>query len=162
MAAFFVPFSFAHGEGGAEKEINGLIIDVGYDPNPLIAGKESSFSIGLANASTEMPVDVDKIWLRLSTPEQVVYAGTHLPENGFAPLSIVLPKAGEYTLSVRFYKDGEAKSLASADFSLQVKGTSSSLALGAFGVIFFLLGILAAGIIGYIIWVAKHKRKKLK
>ena len=162
-----IPFSFAHLDGGFDQEVNGYLIDVGYDPNPIFADYPLMLSIGVLNATTQAPIEVSKVWVRLSTEEGVVYAATHLPEHGVAPLSMILPKAGEYTLSVRFYQGDGPKSIASADFPLTVNGGAGSS--GAFGnswaVLFLFSGMVVAGIVGFIFGkavktVSKSKRLK--
>jgi hypothetical protein len=153
--------SLAHMSGGADKQVGDYLIDLGYDPNPLFAGYPSTFSIGLINATLMTPIEVEKIWVRISTPERVVYAGTHLPENGFAPFSLILPEGGNYTMSVRFYEEGQIKSVASADFSIDVKGAPSKGMVGAYVGVFLVIGMIVAGIIGYIVGVARKTGKTL-
>jgi ABC-type cobalt transport system substrate-binding protein len=161
MAVLSVPLSPAHMAGGADKRVGDYLIDMGYDPNPLFSGYPATFSVGLINATLETPIDVEKVWVRISTPDRVVYAGTHLPENGFAPISLVIPEGSNYTMSVRFYEEGQARSLASADFPIDVKGAPSQGMVGAYIGFFLLLGMIVAGVIGYIIGVARGSGKAL-
>ena len=119
------------------------------------------------NASTQEPVDIDKIWVRLSTDVGVVYAGTHFAQNGIAPISLVLPRGGEYTLSVRFYLGDGPKAIASADFPIAVSSDddSSKSSGNSRAVFFFFLGLVVVGIVGYILGKGaktKRKNKKLK
>ncbi len=156
------PFSFAHMAGSFEKEMDGYLIDVGHDPNPISADESAYFSAGLLNSTTETPAQFDKVWLRLSIKGKVVYAGTHLPENGFASMSTVLPEGGAYTLSVRFYNGGQVKALAAADFPFTVDGAigKGSMLNGKWGAAFLIAGMLIAGIIGYVIGSSAEARKR--
>lgn len=151
-----LPFSSAHLEGGIDKEVDGYTIDIGYDPDPLFAGHPAYLSVGLFNATTKEAAKTDKMWMRLSTGQGVVYAGTYLPENGVAPMSLIFPRPGEYSLAVRFYDGNNPKAIAAADIPLTVNGAAArdSILSSARGVLFMVAGLLVAGVIGYVAGVA--------
>ncbi|HIJ18955.1 TPA: hypothetical protein HA372_04695 [Candidatus Woesearchaeota archaeon] len=162
MLLLALPLSSAHLGGGIDKEANGYTIDVGYDPDPLLAQHPAYLSIGLFNATTKEAAETDKMWMRLSTDQGVVYAGMYLPENGVAPMSLIFPRGGEYTLAVRFYDGDNPEAVAAADIPLTVNGAAAqgSMLTNAWGVLFMAAGVLVAGVIGYVAGVAASTGKR--
>ncbi len=95
---FFPPFVSAHLEGGNDVVAGGYLVDFGYSPLPLAAGVKSVIAFNLANASSGKVVSPDKVWVRISTGEEVVFAGTFQPEVKHVVFTYVFPKPGNYAI----------------------------------------------------------------
>lgn len=141
---------YGHGLGQSlEKEVDGYVIDVGYDASDKVyAGEAIRFDFNLWEKNRTDPADFDHVWVRIAPGEGILFAGfLYRPEFLLTGMSYAFANAGRYELTVRFL-DKDGKSIAEASFPIEVfsdKSVWSSLlnggtAIGA--VLGFVLGII--------------------
>ena len=115
----------AHGLGQSlEKEVNGYIIDVGYDAIDVIeTGAPIRFDFNLLTKDRASTGGFTHVWVKISPNDTgLSFAGfLHRPEFLLTGMSYTFQNAGQYELTVRFL-DNEDKNLAEATFPLEVKG----------------------------------------
>lgn len=151
VSVVLIPFGvFAHSLGQSlEKEVGEYVVDIGYDSpvTTVLEGEPIRFDFNLWNKDRAV-VDFTSVWVRVAPAESgITFAGyLGYPPFGAVGMSYTFPKAGEYTLTARFF-NGE-QTLAEATFPLQVEGTNdvkisnSSPGLIVAGVSGFILGVL--------------------
>ena len=111
--------SYAHLAAGEDKEIAGYIVDFGYEPEQIEAGRASVMLFGIANASTEEAVETTGVWVRISSADKVLFAGT-IDAGETASMSYVFPASGTYEITARFDKaDGQ---ILQTSFNVNVGG----------------------------------------
>ena len=123
MNWLFVSFIVsAHLEGGKDKAVNGYLIDFGYDPKNPIANEKTIIVISLFNETTQEVIEPTKVWIRISSSNDVVFAGTFKPETQNIAFSFTFPESGTFEITTRFFEDENL--IVEADFDLNVKGKS--------------------------------------
>jgi hypothetical protein len=150
-----LPFSFAHLAAGEDVEIDGYAIDMGYDPERIIAGEPFTLLLSISNSTTEEQLNPRKVWVRIAEndeEEEIVFAGTFLPEARSVSTVMSLPESGAYVLDARFYGDG-AKAWAAAEFSIQVEREKDDGMVMAW--VLVALGTAVLLIIGYVWYKAR-------
>lgn len=159
-AALALPFLYAdaHSTGASfEKEINGYLIDVGYDPITLAAQEQQRFDFGVSKKGSTEAIDFTDIWVRIAPKERgIIFAsGLHKPDFGLPGMTFTFPRAGEYELTVRFQKNGEV--ITEASFPLTVEtgeaGTAATSRIGTMGGL--IIGIFMGAGIGF--FMARQK-----
>jgi len=117
IGAFIV---YGHLDGGKDKEIDGYLIDFGYDPKNPIANEKTIIVISLFNETTQEVIEPTKVWIRISSSKDVVFAGTFKPETQNIAFSFTFPESGDFEITTRFFEDENL--IVEADFDLNVKG----------------------------------------
>lgn len=145
--------SLAHGSGTSfEKEINGLLVDIGYEPEIAQAGEQVLFDFGLRSKTDDAETSFDSVWIRIEQGGRTLIAsGVAQPPLGPATLLVALPSASVESLTVytRFEKDGKA--LAEASFSLPVLGSLQENTPAPFqDSLPLLLGAILGVVVGFI------------
>lgn len=120
FALFVTSHAHGHGLGSSiEKSIEGKLIDIGYDPEDVQAGKTVIYDFALLDGATNEPVEYTDIWVRIYEGRKTYLAtGIARANLGKTTLSYVYPEEGEYVMSVRFKNEDEK--LVEADFDLPV------------------------------------------
>lgn len=162
VSALALPWFYAHAHGtGAsfEKEINGYLIDVGYDPVILAAQEQQRFDFGVSKKGSTEAVDFTDIWVRIAPKERgIIFAsGIHRPDFGLPGMTFTFPRAGEYELTVRFQKNGNV--IAETSFPLTVEtGEAGTPAASRMGTIVSLgIGIILG--VGIGLFIARQKNR---
>jgi hypothetical protein len=151
----------AHGDGASfETEVEGYFIDIGYDPEFVVAGERVRFDFNTypTTASSTGEVFTD-VWVSIEQDKNLIFSGAvDKPTFGATGFNIVLPNAGEYELKARFQNNGTKVS--EAAFPLTVTAgaqvQTSNLIPNA-SVLSILLAALIALALGYGIgrWFAR-------
>lgn len=127
---YFLSFIFgfnglAHGLGQSlEKEVNGYLVDIGYDAVDVIeANNAIRFDFNLWEKNRIDMANFDYIWVRISPSDRgISFAGfLYRPELLLTGMSYTFQNSGQYELTVRFL-DKEDKILAETSFPLEVRG----------------------------------------
>lgn len=143
----------AHGSGASfERVVNGLKIDIGYDPEIIVSGDLQRFDFELFD-SKDNEVDFEDVWVKISEgDERVVFAsGIIKGDINGARMSYTFPKEGKYYLYVRYDKSG--KNLAESSFSIDVvedslnKNTKNKL--GSVWLVYIVLSFIAGFTLKY-------------
>jgi hypothetical protein len=143
--------AFSHGLGQSlEKEVNGYIIDVGYDAiDKIEAGQATRFDFNLTNKEKNQNIDFDHVWVRISPKEGgIIFAGYLFhPEYLLTGMSFSFPKEGNYEVTVRFI-DKDDKSIAETTFPLEIipgeRASGSSNTQLIYGALGLAAGFIAA------------------
>jgi hypothetical protein len=145
----FVPTALqAHLDGASfEEEKEGYLIDIGYEPELLVATEQIRLDFKL---STEEMVDpFTDVWVYVEK-NGVVYFSGGIHESFFGPtgLTLVLPEAGNYIVSARFQNNGIL--VVETEFPIVV-GVTKAAATDTrnTAVVFFLALLLGIGL-GYL------------
>jgi hypothetical protein len=111
-------FVFGHGDGESlEKEVDGYLIDIGYNTPEFIAGSSVVFEFDISKE--EESIDFDDVWVRISEDNKTIFAsGINNAEFGGARMTYSFPYEGAYEFSVRFQNGSE--SIAEAVFPIEV------------------------------------------
>jgi hypothetical protein len=154
--------SSAHVTGAFfEKEVGNFIVDIGYDPEIIVARESSAFSFDLLDKTNRDPQEFTSIWVKIDKGEQTTLAtGIARQSLGITTLLYTFPEAGEYELNVR-YQSGD-DSIAEASFPIVVEEGEGGSLFGKFSsqiiVGFSLISTIGAFILGTIL----SKRRKIE
>lgn len=146
MLLIAAPIAFAHGGGESfEENVDGYLIDIGYNTDEFQAGQAVLFDFSL-ETSSEYNVEYTDIWVRILKDGKAVFAsGIHNSSFGGARMTYTFPEEGKYELSVRYQKGSEK--LVSASFPLTVlPADEDSSTAGNSNILSILFGILGIGI----------------
>jgi len=110
----------AHLAGGIDKELDGYIIDLSFDPKEPQKNQKTVFAISLFNETTQEVIESTKVWVRISSSKDVVFAGTFKPELQNIAFSYTFPESGSFEISTKFFDNENL--IVEADFDLNVKG----------------------------------------
>lgn len=141
----------AHGDGASfETEADGYFIDIGYDPELVVAGERVRFDFNtypsVASSTGEVFTDV---WVSIEQDKNLIFSGAvDKPTFGATGFNIVLPSAGEYELKARFQNNGVKVS--EATFPLTVAAGSETVGTNS-AAGYQMLPILAAAFIALVI-----------
>ena len=104
----FLSFGLAHAHLDSGEDIidNGHIIDMGHSPKRVIVGDAVNFALNIVDESTESPLNVSSVWVRISYGKDVMFSGALDSQRGSSTFSFIFPRAGEYALDTRFM-DGD-------------------------------------------------------
>ncbi|MHB1086569.1 MAG: hypothetical protein ACYCZ0_02365 [Minisyncoccota bacterium] len=164
LALLLVPnAAFAHGGAAltfTSTTTEGYIVDVDIEDGYLESGVFTRIDFGLfADVARTKSVDFTDMWVRIvdedSTPKgTTLFAGPIAkPDVGGNGFAFRFPKAGVYTLSVRYNDANQGaygETVADAEFALNVSRSADENTFG-FGVEFW-VGLLA-GLFGTVIAV---------
>lgn len=149
ILTIFVPSaSFAHSSGASfEKEVNGYLVDIGYDPAQFTALSPSSFDFDLIDTKSSERVDYTDVWVRINQGNQALLAtGVHKQNLGGATLLHTFAEPGNYELIVRYQNNGEE--IASATFPLEVLPSDEGTDPASTGYGGILIGVIVLLIVG--------------
>ncbi len=142
LFTFVTANSYAHGTGAdLIKEINGYTIDIGYEPEIIYAGETVSFDFLLKKDT--LKEEFTDVWVRITQDSKSIFAtGIHNQDFGGTTLLYEFEKEGNYTLHVRYQKDGE--SITEAEFPIAVTPSDSQNESNSpKPVIFIIVGLVA-------------------
>jgi len=120
--ALFSQFSSAHLGGGEDRFVGDYIIEFSYAPAVPKQGEAVTIVLSLANNTTVQPIETEKILVRISDSDKLIFAGSFLPENSNVAVAYVFQRGGEYEIEPVFYKNGSI--LVSTKFKLAVEETA--------------------------------------
>ena len=152
MFLFMISSVSAHLDAGEDKVIDDYIVDFGYSPAELESYSPVTFAFNLVDKDTEEPIDIDAVWVRISSKE-VVFAGTFQAVDGNVALTYAFPKRGEYEITARFIDNGET--IVETDFNVSVAKNKKYLQKK-------INGTIGAVIVGFILGMFYFKKKWLK
>ncbi|MBI2173116.1 MAG: hypothetical protein HYT73_02805, partial [Candidatus Aenigmarchaeota archaeon] len=100
----------------------GYIADFGHEPSSIKALEPAVISVLLGNESTGQAAGVTEVWVRISSPRDVVFAGSFDAENGGSSFSYTFPEPGLYEITARYESNGTT--LLQTNFDIEVSGVS--------------------------------------
>lgn len=129
-----------HLSAGEDKTVDGYLIDFGYDPAEPQSGQKTVFAINLVNETTLEAIETDKLWIRISSTKDSVFAGNLKPDYGNAAFTFAFPSAGKYEFALKFFKDENL--LAETNFEVEAKENINfnyiyAAVLAALAILFF-------------------------
>lgn len=92
----------AHLEGGVDIEQEAYTIDFGHTPEFPKTGDTTVMAVSIITNKTKAVVDPEKVWLRISGPSGVVFAGYLATEAEHIDFSYVFSEPGDYEITARF------------------------------------------------------------
>jgi hypothetical protein len=113
-----LPLTTAHLDSGEDIVKDGYLIDFGYSPEKPISDREVILAFNLVNDSTKEVIVPESVWIRFSQGDEIIFAGTFLPEAKHVNFINTFPEAGEYELDVEFDL-GDKKVEANFDFEVR-------------------------------------------
>lgn len=147
-----------------DKAVGDYIVNVDADAYSFLSGESASFVFQLWNKDRSELVDFDNVWVGLTHGQQENYGFGNLfgglvgkPDWGGFRATYILPKAGNYNLTVRYGKitakklEGfeesfpETKTIAEASFPITVERSTGMGIQSSLG------NSLVSGILGIII-----------
>jgi hypothetical protein len=113
LGLLLLPAVAAHLAGGVDATVDGVRFDLGWDPDPILAGESLTLSVAATGADG---VPADALWIRIAKQDDIFFAGDLVPVDGVATIAMTLP-AGTYEVTVR----GAG---ATGHFPVQVSGSA--------------------------------------
>jgi hypothetical protein len=114
-----VSISYAHLAGGEDKVVDGYLVDFGHDSEMLEAGKPVILAFNLVDDTTKSVIKPEDVWIRISSVDDVIFAGTFAPQPESVSFSYTFPAAGEYEITARFLENNAT--IVETDFSVTVE-----------------------------------------
>ncbi len=151
FTVLFSQSGLAHLGGGEDRVVGDYLVEFGYAPAMPVQNEETFIALSLANNTTVQSIDVEKVLIRISDRDKLVFAGSFLPENRNVALTYVFQHGGEYEIEVAFYKNDVI--LTSTKFKLMVEGRINP---------FILAGAAIAAILLYLVLRAGFPYKPFK
>lgn len=111
--------AFAHLDAGEDAVVGEYLVDLGYSPENPHSTDELTIALNLVNDSTGKLIEPDKVWVRISTDKEIVFAGNFAPEAGNVVFSYIVPYASKYEITARFF-DESGESLVEHSFEFDV------------------------------------------
>ena len=127
----------AHLEGGKDKEVDGFLVDLGWDPKVPQANQKTVFVVNLFNGTIDEVIEPTSVWIRISSSKDVVFAGTFKPDLGNIAFSFTFPETDVYEITTRFFDDEEI--MVETDFDINVEGKTNYS-----NIIIFVLSLILA------------------
>lgn len=154
MIGIFFSFTFvlAHLDSGRDITKNGHIIDFGFAPSEVVSLSPTNFAINLVNSTTEEPINLTSIWVRISSPKEIVFSGEFFPKNASLPFTYTFPTGGNYSLDFQF-KNKEMV-VEKQTFYLDVKDANSV------ETVYYIIGLVVLFLLLFL--KSFYLRKKLK
>ena len=153
MFLFMVSSVSAHLDAGEDKVIDAFIVDFGYSPSEPEALKPVTLAFNLVEKDSEDPIDVEKVWIRISSEEDVVFTGNFQPDNGNVALTYTFAEKGGYEITAKFIEGEET--LLETDFKVNVDKNKKAFQRK-------INGSIGAIIVGFLIGMFYFKKKWLK
>jgi hypothetical protein len=156
ISGFILP-AVGHGLGQSlEKQVNGYVMDVGYDAiDKIYTGDAIHFDFNLWKEDKIEMANFNHVWVRISPREEgIVFAGAlYRPEFLLTTMNYTFQKAGQYDLTARFI-DKDDKVLAEATFPLIVEESNSGFPWDT--IIGVMLGIIIGAGASFLVMRKKH------
>ena len=131
-------------------------MDIGYDPTIFVAGESVRFDFNAIDVATGESADFSDVWVRITRDKETVFAsGIYKQDLGGAGMTWEFPKAGDYTLNVRF--ENADKNLVEATFPMAV-GAARDAAIPVSSIIGTVIGFLVGAVST---WLVSKKLKGL-
>jgi hypothetical protein len=120
----FVSKVSAHGDGASlEKDVDGYLVDVGYDPDTLVSQEVVVLDFSLIESESQTPVEFSDVWVKISSADEVVFATSiNKARIGLTTLTYAFPDEGEYVLSARYQSGNDT--LVETEFPLRVSASA--------------------------------------
>ncbi len=94
--------ALAHLEGGVDIKQDMYTIDFGHTPEFPKTAEITTLAINVIDNETGVIIDPEKIWLRISGPSGVVFAGYLATEAEHIDFNYVFSEPGDYEITARF------------------------------------------------------------
>jgi len=109
----------AHLDAGHDVVVDGHLIDFGYSPEFIEVGEPANFAFNLVDPDTEQPIEFESLWVRISSPERIVFVGSLFPElSGNVTFNYTFDEASVYVIDAVFRGvDGD---IAEQNFAVRV------------------------------------------
>lgn len=99
---FLLSSSHAHLDAGEDVTIGAFVLDFGHSPSQLIQNQSAILAFNLGKAGTQEAADYQSVWVRISSPTKVEFAGTLESENNSSSISYTFAETGNYEITVRY------------------------------------------------------------
>jgi len=154
MIEVFFSFAFvlAHLDYGQDIIKNGHIIDFGFVPQEVVSLSPTNFVINLINSTTEEPINLTSILVRISSSKEIIFSGELFPKNASLPFTFTFPKGENYSLDFHFKNN--QKIIEKQTFYIQVKDVNSVDTL------YYIIGLIVLFLLLFL--KSFYLRKKLK
>lgn len=119
LILLITPMTYAHLDAGEDVVVGNYLIDFGYAPANPSTDDKVTIAFNLLNATTKEAITPENVWVRISSEEYVLLAGTFYPEAGNVLFTYKFPKQDVYEVSVKFRDD--AGTLAENNFELFIE-----------------------------------------
>jgi len=141
MMLLFIGLASSHLDGGSDVSVNGYLIDFGYTPDKPMANERTIILFNLLNASTNESIYPDRVWIRISENDTILFSGQFSPVAGSTTFTYTFSKPGDYSIDATFYNNQTV--LVQKTLNLAVGGTqpASSTAKPPF-YLYVVIGIL--------------------
>lgn len=113
--------ALAHLEGGLDITQDTYTVDFGHTPEFPTTGEATILAINVLDNTSGAVVDPEKVWLRISGPSGVVFAGYLATDLEHINLSYIFQEPGEYQITARF---PNIEAVEEVTLPLQVTGES--------------------------------------
>lgn len=94
--------AFAHMAAGSDVEVGRYVVDIGWSPETPVAGEPAALAFNLGDKETDDAVDFDGVWVRISSGDDIAFAGTMRALGRNVTFTQAFPAAGEYEITARF------------------------------------------------------------
>lgn len=112
------PSAYAHLDGGEDVTLGGYLIDFGFSPEQPKITDKVTLAFNLVDDATKEIIEPTSVWIRISSPKDVIFAGTFHPEAKHVAFTYIFPEANNYEILVRFKEND--KTLVETTFQLTV------------------------------------------
>ena len=99
-----IPNVLSHLDAGQDKVIDNYQVDFGYSPENPKTTEKVVIALTLFNNTNQKVIEPESIWIRISSSEEVVFAGTLKQESGNVAFTYRFPYADNYEITSRFNK----------------------------------------------------------
>ncbi len=144
--------AFAHLEAGEHETIGNYVADFGYSPGNVTEGQRVIIAFNLLNATTRDLIVPDSVWVRISSGNDIFFAGTLYPESSHVVFDYQFVGSGKYVVDAQF-RLGDEK--LRSDFDMEVSKKSDNR-----NVVFAAVSIIVAVIL--LVAYKKLKKKQYK
>lgn len=114
----------AHLDGGEDKVIGNYLIDFGFSSEQPRIGENIIFTFNLLDNETKEIIDFTSVWVRISSSDGIIFAGTLHQEAKNVTFSNTFSSANLYEITARFKQGNEV--LIETSFPLKVLGEKES------------------------------------
>ena len=131
----------AHLDAGEDVSVGSYVIDFGHSPEELVVGERVNVAFNLLDGQSMDSVGYESLWVRVSSGDDVLFAGNFFPESGNVLFSYVFSNQGVHEISVKFRNGSDV--LAENSFEVFV-GKSEEEGFGGINPRFFFYAVLIA------------------
>ena len=106
---FTISVVIANGAGNyIDKTVNGFLFEFGMEPKEPKADERAIMSLSIHNSSTKEPLNIEKLWIRISKGDEILFTSNDFRIKADGPLffGYMFKESGTYAI----------------DFSAQYKG----------------------------------------